>query len=714
MSLTFYATNNFTGDGNTTQWNINFADGYISPSDVRARYVDSTGEFVDIAVTSVNANVVTITPPQPDGRVFQIYRDTRKDSPLVDFSDGAILNETSLDTLATQAIMVAAESSDLANSLSVVAYDALYTAIDAATDATTAEQAAVSAQTSATLAQSAAADAQLSAAAAQTSAGNANTAANSAVSAANTATTTANAAATAAATAATKADAATATANSAATSASNALSSAASASTAANNATTTANNAATAAANAVTTANAAQSTANGIDAKATTALSTANAAATTANNASSAAGTATTTANNALSVAQGIDSKATTALSNANTAVTTANTAKSTADGLAASISSANTKADNAIATANAAAGDASAALSTANAASAGLDSKANITDVLNKANNLSDVPNKATARTNLGVGAVSTEDVVPVSKGGTGKTNVSDALDVLLSGTFLPLTRGGTGSGTAAGARSNLGLGDSATKNVGTVAGTVAAGDDSRIVNAAQRSGFGITGVIEFLNNSTSGAPGEGLILRAAHGMSGSGDFTNNVWQAFTPDGSYSRMQHYTTTTHTIRMVIVGATGGTGVFTFSQTGNAIASGSWVNSGSDERIKSDIRPVENPRDILMNVRAATWKYRHKGAEGRFGIGVIANDIGKYFPNAVINTGPRELDDGTVIDDVLAVEAGDSGAMVAVHHAVLQSLVEENASQQLQIDALSSELDDLKALVQQLLAERGQS
>ena len=156
--------------------------------------------------------------------------------------------------------------------------------------------------------------------------------------------------------------------------------------------------------------------------------------------------------------------------------------------------------------------------------------------------------------------------------------------------------------------------------------------------------------------------------------------------------------------------MIIVGNTGGTGVFSFDQSGNAIASGSWVNNGSDERIKDDIRPVENPRDILMNIRAATWKYRHKGAEGRFGIGVIANDIGKFFPSAVINTGSRELDDGTVIDDVLAVEAGDSGAMVAVHHAVLQSLVEENRSQQLEIAALKSDLEGLKKIVEQLIAQ----
>ncbi|MDU7814784.1 MAG: pyocin knob domain-containing S74 family peptidase [Atlantibacter hermannii] len=273
-----------------------------------------------------------------------------------------------------------------------------------------------------------------------------------------------------------------------------------------------------------------------------------------------------------------------------------------------------------------------------------------------------------------------------------------------------VPVANGGTGAATPAGARTALQLGDSATKNVGSTAGTVAAGDDYRIKDAASVKGAGFTGVIDFLNYTTSGDPGEAIILRAAHGVSNPGEFYNNFWKAFAPDGSFSRMQHYTTSYHSIRMVIAGATGGTGVFTFGQTGNAIASGSWVNSGCDERIKYGITPIESPRDILMNIRAATWKYRHKGAEGRFGIGVIANDIGKYFPDAVINTGSRELDDGTVVDDVLAVEAGDSGAMVAVHHAVLQSLVEENRSQQLEIEALKSDMEELKKMVERLITK----
>jgi len=154
---------------------------------------------------------------------------------------------------------------------------------------------------------------------------------------------------------------------------------------------------------------------------------------------------------------------------------------------------------------------------------------------------------------------------------------------------------------------------------------------------------------------------------------------FVNTLAKMFASDGSFSRIQHYVTSTHAIRFVIAGVTGGIGTYT---------------------------PIQNPRDVLMGIRAATWRYRHKGAEVRFGMGVIANDIARFFPDAVINTGSRELDDGTVIDDVLAVEAGDSGSMVAVHHAVLQSLVEENTSQQLEIEALKSSMEEPKKMVEE--------
>ncbi|HHA2355599.1 TPA: tail fiber domain-containing protein, partial [Enterobacter asburiae] len=58
-----------------------------------------------------------------------------------------------------------------------------------------------------------------------------------------------------------------------------------------------------------------------------------------------------------------------------------------------------------------------------------------------------------------------------------------------------LAVEDGGTGATTAEGSRTNLGLGNSATRSVGTVTGTVAAGDDSRITGALQKTGGTLTG---------------------------------------------------------------------------------------------------------------------------------------------------------------------------------------------------------------------------
>lgn len=65
------------------------------------------------------------------------------------------------------------------------------------------------------------------------------------------------------------------------------------------------------------------------------------------------------------------------------------------------------------------------------------------------------------------------------------------------LSGLTTPLSiaQGGTGGNTAIGARNSLGLKGAAILDVGTASGTVAAGNDSRIVNAAQTTGATFTG---------------------------------------------------------------------------------------------------------------------------------------------------------------------------------------------------------------------------
>ncbi|EHN6954845.1 tail fiber domain-containing protein [Escherichia coli] len=69
-----------------------------------------------------------------------------------------------------------------------------------------------------------------------------------------------------------------------------------------------------------------------------------------------------------------------------------------------------------------------------------------------------------------------------------------------------LPIDQGGTGATTAEGSRTNLGLGDSATMNVGTAAGTVAAGDDSRLNTVDKKTGGNVTGSLMVTQGNSIG----------------------------------------------------------------------------------------------------------------------------------------------------------------------------------------------------------------
>jgi hypothetical protein len=103
-------------------------------------------------------------------------------------------------------------------------------------------------------------------------------------------------------------------------------------------------------------------------------------------------------------------------------------------------------------------------------------------------ANNLSDLPNAATARTNLGLGSAATLATSAVLQS---SNNLSDLA-------------------SAATARTNLGIGAAGTLAVGTSAGTVAAGDDSRITGAAQTGSANTFSSNQTFNGTNNTAPNQ------------------------------------------------------------------------------------------------------------------------------------------------------------------------------------------------------------
>jgi hypothetical protein len=320
--------------------------------------------------------------------------------------------QADVDAAAASATAAAGSATSAASSASA----ASTSASNAATSATNASNSASSASTSAT-------NSANSATAAQTAETNAETAETNAETAETNAASSASAASTSASNAATSATNASNSASAASTSATNASNSASAASTSASNASTSATAAAGSASSASTSASNASTSA-------TNAASSASSASTSATTATTQAGIATTQASNAATSATAAAGSATSASGSATTATTQAGIATTQATNASSSATNAATSATNAAAsydafddrylgsksTAPTVDNDGNTLLTGAlyfNTVSnsmkvwngtSWLDAYASLSGALIATNNLSDLNNTATARTNLGV----------------------------------------------------------------------------------------------------------------------------------------------------------------------------------------------------------------------------------------------------------------------------------------------------------------------
>ncbi|HGH4680394.1 TPA: tail fiber domain-containing protein [Enterobacter roggenkampii] len=266
-------------------------------------------------------------------------------------------------------------------------------------------------------------------------------------------------------------------------------------------------------------------------------------------------------------------------------------------------------------------------------------------------------------------------------------------------SGGAVPINQGGTGSTTASGARANLGLGNSAIRDVGAAAGTVAAGDDSRLNTVDQKSGGSISSSVDVGAGNSVGVKSAGTA--ALNSIM----FLN---KNFVPDpATYAAWLRANSGTgflefgptrsgagdlFSVVMTVKGsANSGAAAFTFWPDGNADAT-NWRNS-SDPRLKNDITRIVDPLEKMKLIRGYTWRFKKHGT---FGIGFLSTDVKKVFPDAVSSNEEitETLPDGT---EVKAPDSVDLiGVAAGLHHEAILALMEQVEDLKKKIDALQPE------------------
>lgn len=245
-----------------------------------------------------------------------------------------------------------------------------------------------------------------------------------------------------------------------------------------------------------------------------------------------------------------------------------------------------------------------------------------------------------------------------------------------------VPVNQGGTGGKTKEEARTNLGLGNSSTRNIGTVTGTVAAGDDPRLNTVNGKTSGVVKGDFFSLDNSY------GHITQLLTYNTGTAGTHFGGMSMKRPNSQGWILSQYTTTDYEVQSVTIGidAPGANVNWIFNRNGQA--TGTWVNN-SDSRIKKDIKPIPDPLVAMKKIRGCSWTRLDSGVTG---FGFIAQEVQEVFPEAVHDFGQSmTMEDGKEVENVLSVDT--SGVSAALHHEAILALMVE-------IEELKTEMKSL--------------
>lgn len=268
---------------------------------------------------------------------------------------------------------------------------------------------------------------------------------------------------------------------------------------------------------------------------------------------------------------------------------------------------------------------------------------------------------------------------------------------------TAITLAQGGTGAKTAAGARTSLGLGSMATQSSDAVNITGGSGTFTSLSSdaVAITGGTASLGTIE-----TKAGAEQPLVIRTA--PSGLGyirfrDASENplAYLGFGASGA----QHFilasnigvnSVTLNTTGAVTVKAGGANYAF---QT-NGTATGQLWQSTSDVRIKKDIKPITNAREVISAITGYTFKKRYNlydVAEPLYTeeAGILAQELELVAPEAVSKNdfGAHDLENNP-IDDLRAVN----------YAGITPYLIELAKLHEAEISELKGEVSQLKELV----------